>query len=230
MMLDIVYEDEDLIVVNKPIGLSSQPDPKSKEDLYTMVMNHCNAHNSNEKVSLGLLQRLDKPVSGLVLLTKSEAAKKYFAKPLKDTGLRKVYRAIVEGKIENSNHLEQYIEQVRGNRSVVSRKQTSRSKIAILEYTPIESMNSEEGIVTMIEINLLTGRHHQIRAQMAFAGHPLIGDTKYNPSYQTKKGWYDIALMCYRLEFLHPSKQIKMVLISEKMSHPFDGFSQRENL
>jgi len=201
-MIEILYEDKAIIVVVKPPGMPSQKDPSGDEDVYTVTSLYLAA--KGEVVALGLVQRLDRPVGGLMVMSKNQEANRSLTQQVTQRAIDKYYLGLVDGESKEADHLEHWLQKVRGNRGVVSRKKTSGSKLAILDYRRLKLYEVEGGMRSLLEIKLHTGRHHQIRAQMAHVKLPLVGDTKYNPRYQEAKGWHEIGLFAYRLEFRHP--------------------------
>lgn len=198
-MLEILYEDQDIIVVVKPAGMPSQKDQSGDDDLYSSVKRHV-----GDQMSLGLIQRLDRPVGGVMVMSKSSEAAKVLTAMVRDRKINKWYLALTDGVANEEAHLSHWLQKVRGNRAVISNKKTAASKSAILDYCLVKRLLYQGREINVLEVKLHTGRHHQIRAQLAHMKLPLIGDTKYNPDYQQLKGWHDIGLYAYRLAFEHP--------------------------
>lgn len=198
-MLEILYEDKDIIVVVKPPGVPSQKDQSGDEDVYTTVKRHV-----GKQMSLGLVQRLDRPVGGIMVMSKSSQAAKALTAMVTGRMIDKWYLALTEGVAKEEDHLEHWLQKVRGNRAVISNKKTSGSKSAILDYQLLDRTLLGNQKINVLQVKLHTGRHHQIRAQLAHMKLPLVGDTKYNPSYQQLQGWHEIGLYANRLAFEHP--------------------------
>lgn len=201
-MIEIVYEDRAIIVVVKPPGMPSQKDPTGDEDVFTAVKSMIEARG--ERVALGLVQRLDRPVGGLMVMSKHQEASRRLTAQVTNREIHKYYLALVDGESKRSEHLEHWLQKVRGNRSVISGNKTAAGKLAILDYKCLKTYEFKGEKRSLLEIQLHTGRHHQIRAQMAHVKLPLVGDTKYNPNYQQLKGWHKIGLYAYKLELEHP--------------------------
>ena len=162
-----------------------------------------------------VINRLDRPVSGLVLFAKNKDYAAKLSREMQNKGICKEYYAVVCGSMrENKGILQNYlIKDAKTNTSKITNSSDTGAKEAKLEYEAVATKkvveNGEELEVTLVRIHLITGRHHQIRVQFAGIGNPLLGDTKYNPRYAGKKGWQNIALCSYHLEFLGKNFQIK---------------------
>lgn len=223
----IVFEDKDILILNKPFGMLSQKDKKeTDEDLYTLAEKYILKKDKNAKV--GLINRLDRVVGGLVLFGKNEKINKCLTEKMKEGGFSKYYLAIVCGSAKESDIIINWImKNQRLNISKIVNKNSSGSKEAKLTYKKIAEKEIDLEILSLIEIKLFTGRHHQIRVQMANAGLPLYKDTKYNPKYLRKRGIGEIGLFANKLEFIHPitNENIK-VEIMPKNENIFKEFLQ----
>lgn len=220
-MMKILYEDEHMIVIIKPKGMPSQPDLSGDQNIYDEVLEH--VRNENKDIHLGLIQRLDRPVGGIMVLTKSLVAHKALAQK---SCLTKKYLAVVEGEAEKEARLVDYLQKVRGNRTIVTSKQVPQAKKAILTYRCLNIVVIEGETYSLLEVELETGRHHQIRAQMAHHKLPLVGDTKYN---SIKQGiWVDIGLQAYKLKIDHPITGSLLAFEHISKDHPFDIFFESE--
>jgi len=215
--MKILYEDEHIIVIIKPKGMPSQPDLSGDQNIYDKVLEHVGYENKD--INLGLIQRLDRPVGGIMVLTKSSVAHKALTQK---SCLTKKYLAVVEGAAEKEARLVDYLQKVRGNRTIVTSKQVSQAKKATLTYRRLNIVVIEGQTYSLLEVELETGRHHQIRAQMAHHKLPLVGDTKYN---SIKPGiWVDIGLQAYKLEIDHPITGSRLSFEHISKDHPFDIF------
>lgn len=216
-MMRILYEDEHIIVIVKPKGMPSQPDLSGDTNVYEEVIEHVS--RANKKINLGLIQRLDRPVGGIMVLTKSSEAHKAFTQK---SCLSKKYLAVVEGDAEEEERLVDYLQKVRGNRTIVTSKNVPQAKEAVLIYRCLKKVVTHDQLFCLLEVELETGRHHQIRAQMAHHKLPLVGDTKYNV---IKEGlWVDIGLQAYKLEIDHPITGRRLSFEHICKDHPFDIF------
>ena len=208
--LDILYEDNHIIVVFKPAGILSQADKSGDADMLTIIKSYLKEkYNKPGNVYLGLVHRLDRPVSGIMVFAKTSKAASRLSEQVRERKLKKRYLAVVHGIIKNDNdELINYIVKCKDNSSKITVK--DEGQIAKLKYTVLER-NIKENL-TLVDIDLETGRHHQIRVQMANIGHTLYGDQRYGK--QDKK---QIALFSYELEFIHPVN--KELMKFEKMPY-----------
>lgn len=201
--LNILYEDSHIIVCVKPHGIATQSKQIGSPDMVNLIKRHIFLNNPEKgEPYIGLIHRLDQPVKGILVFAKTSFAAKELNKQLTSHGFGKYYLAKVEGKLPSpEGTLENYlVKDARTNLSRVCDKNTKDAKHARLSY---QTLHTEENC-TLIEIKLDTGRHHQIRVQFSHIGCPLVGDTKYNKSLAGQKGWQEISLCAYKLDFNHP--------------------------
>lgn len=206
----IVYSDEDVVVVCKPSGMPTQEDPSRSPDLLSLTSAALEADGVVTERSLKLVNRLDRPVGGLVLMTCSARAEKWFAAGNQAHHLVKNYDAIVCGQMDaSSGELTDYLlKNTKENTSRVVEKDTPKAKKAGLFYEVkcvFADQNMQE--YSWLRIRLLTGRHHQIRVQLAHAGCPILGDTKYNAACTKKEEWNYIALFASQISFFPPKSR-----------------------
>ena len=208
--LEILYEDNHIIVVVKPYNVLSQADNTNDIDMLSIIKMYIKEkYNKPGNVYLGLVHRLDRPVGGIMVFAKTSKAASRLSEQVRERKLKKRYLAVVNGIIENDNdELINYIVKCKDNSSKITVK--DEGQIAKLKYTVLER-NIKENL-TLVDIDLETGRHHQIRVQMANIGHTLYGDQRYGK--QDKK---QIALFSYELEFIHPVN--KELMKFEKMPY-----------
>ena len=189
-------------------------------------------YNKPGNVYLGLVHRLDRPVGGVMVFAKTSKAASRLSDQVREKIFKKKYLAVVDGRFEQSKGiLEDYLyKDGRENLSIVVNATFPDAKKAILNYRHCSTlMVLEEGEeVSLMEIELLTGRHHQIRAQMSNAGMPLLGDSKYG-SERSKElsrdiGCKNVALCAYKLSFKHPATHKEMVFEREPDDELFDPF------
>lgn len=218
-MLKIIYEDAQLIVCEKPAGLAVQNASFGKKDLESMVRTHLAEKGGKANPYLGIVHRLDQPVQGLVVFAKSPKAAADLSRQVQDGTMKKEYLAVVCGKLpQKKGTLEHYLKKdAKKNTSAVVSKNVPGAKRAVLDYEVLEETGSRQ----LVKISLHTGRHHQIRVQMAASGAPLYGDRKYNPDADGQDG---LALCANHLVLKHPANG-KM---AEFFCEPVDGFLIKE--
>ena len=203
MGLNIIFEDEHILVVKKDAGIPVQAGKLRIMDLQGLIKNELYKRNrKGGEPYLGLIHRLDQPVEGVMVFAKTPLAAGSLSEQVTDGRMKKHYLALLCGKpSEDSGKLVDYLlKDGRTNTSSVVSGATKDGKRSELNYKVLR--RDEER--TLVEVELLTGRHHQIRVQMANAGWPLYGDTKYNPAFQDTKEQVQTALCAYRLSFVHP--------------------------
>jgi len=198
----VLYEDNHLIVAIKPAGVLSQSDGSNAPDMLTILKAYIkDKYQKPGEVYLGLVHRLDRPVSGVMVFARTSKAASRLSEQIRTRRVEKIYRCVVNGVLEGEGRLENFISKDEANNTVtVSDVEKPGFKASYLDY---RALASKDGM-TMAEVKLGTGRSHQIRAQMAHAGHPLIGDQKYGKKDNRTK---DIALEAYKLSFEHPVKR-----------------------
>ncbi len=202
MMLNILYEDNHIIVVVKPSGILSQEDITKDPDMVTLLKKYIkDKYNKPGDVYLGLVQRLDRMTSGVMVFARTSKAASRLSEQIRNHSITKKYYAVVEGKTKDIDKLENYlIKDEDLVKSFVTTKE--KGKFASLEYKKVKSIDNS----SLVEVTLHTGRHHQIRVQMSNINHPLLGDSLYGST--TKSNMY---LHCYYLKFIHPTTKEELV-------------------
>ena len=198
----VLFEDNHLIVAIKPSGVLSQSDGSNAPDMLTILKAYIKEkYQKPGEVYLGLVHRLDRPVSGVMVFARTSKAASRLSEQIRTRKVEKIYRCVVNGVLEGEGRLENFILKDE-SRNTVTVSDTGKPgfKASYLDY---RALKSKEGL-TLVEVKLGTGRSHQIRAQMAHAGFPLIGDQKYGKKDNRTK---DIALEAYKLSFEHPVKR-----------------------
>ena len=199
--LKVIYEDNHIIIVEKIPNVPSQSDKTGDIDMLTMVKQYIKEkYNKPGNVYLGLVHRLDRPVGGIMIFAKTSKAASRLSDQVREKVFKKKYLAVVDGKIENkSGTLEDYLyKDERNNISKVVNKDKKNAKLAKLDYDVIKY--DEVKNLSLVKVNLHTGRHHQIRVQLSNFGHSIFGDQKYGTRGQGKQ----IALWAYELTINHP--------------------------
>lgn len=195
-MINIIYEDNHLIVVEKPINIPTQEDNTKDKDLLTILKEYIKEkYNKPGNVYLGLVHRLDRPVGGIMVFARTSKAASRLSEQVRNKTFKKTYNAVVIGNIEDTGKLKDYLLKDE-KRNIV--KVDEKGKEAILNF---KKLNFKDNM-SLVEINLETGRSHQIRVQMSHHGYPLFGDQKYN---KTAKVGEQIALFAKKIEFVHPT-------------------------
>ena len=209
--LNVIYEDNHIIVVEKQPNIPSQEDKTEDMDMLSLVKEYIKEkYNKPGNVYVGLVHRLDRPVGGVMVFAKTSKAASRLSNQVREKIFKKKYLAVVDGKFEQEQGtLEDYLyKDERNNISKVVDKNKKNAKLAILDYK-ILAYNELKNL-TLLEINLHTGRHHQIRVQLAHSGHSIFGDQKYGTRGQGKQ----IALWAYELTIQHPISKETMVFKS----------------
>lgn len=182
MKLDIVYEDNYMIAVVKPYGTPSQSDHSNREDMVSIVKNYLfDRGDADEEPYLAVINRLDRPVAGILLLAKTEEAAAKLSDLIQDRKIEKCYQAVVCGEIpeDEGTFTDWLLADKKENIAKVVPEGTKGAKKAVLSYEVLDVIETDEGLFTYVLVHLETGRHHQIRCQMAAHGYPIYGDVKY---------------------------------------------------
>lgn len=232
MKVEILYEDEDIIVCVKPYGMPVQSDKSRDTDLVSYLKNYLfEEEDMEEEPYLAMIHRLDRPVGGVMVFAKNQKAAADLSDQIQDGTMTKFYQAVVTGELpEDAGVMEDYlVKDSKTNTTKVVKKGTKGAKKAELEYEVLDMFETDNGILSYILIELITGRHHQIRVQMASRGAGIYGDTKYNPLFsKTKKKYQQIALYATRLEFEHPATREHMVFKAEPEGDAFEVIELEE--
>ncbi|MXS71314.1 RNA pseudouridine synthase [Flavobacteriaceae bacterium W22] len=203
----IVYEDNHLLVINKKVGQLVQGDKTGDESLLEAIKNFIKKRdNKPGNVFLGLVHRIDRPTSGLVIYAKTSKALSRLTQMVKNREIKKIYWAVVAKEmIPRTQKLVHYLKKnEKNNKAIVFPKATDGAKEAILTYNVIKNLDN----YLLLEIDLETGRHHQIRAQLSKTGVPIKGDLKYGSPRSNPDG--GINLHARKLEFIHPVTKEKI--------------------
>lgn len=242
MQRNIIYEDGDIIIVFKPSGIATQTARVGQLDMVSELKNYL-AKEPGAKGKggpyLGIVHRLDQPVSGLLAFAKNHRAAGELGRQAANGQMRKFYYALAYGKpVKAQEKLEDYLyRDAKTNRSLVVESNFPGAKKAVLNYRLVRTLTAfDEDVmpendvreVSLMEIELLTGRHHQIRVQMSHAGLPLLGDSKYgsdaSKELSRKAGCRNVALCAYKLMFRHPVSRERVVFEKQPEGELFFPF------
>ena len=216
--LNILYEDNHIIVIEKMINILSQSDSTNDLDMLTLIKNYLKEkYQKTGNVYLGLVHRLDRVVGGVMVFAKTSKAASRLSNEIRLNNVKKTYLAIIKGKIKESDTFIDYLLKKDDFNTIVTTKE--KGKYAELSYKVLE-YNKEKDL-SLVEVNLKTGRHHQIRVQFASRNHPLIGDKRYG-----NDNLKEIGLYAYKLSFIHPVKKELMEFSCIPMSSLFKEFKK----
>lgn len=199
--MEVVYEDNHIVVVNKRAGEIVQGDKTGDKPLSDMVKEYLKEkYNKPGNVFCGVVHRIDRPVSGLVVFARTSKALERLNRMLRDGEIHKTYWALVEGHPRKNEALleNMLVSDGRINKTFPAREGAQDAKLCRLKYRTIASGDR----YTLLEVNLLTGRKHQIRCQLAAIGNPIKGDLKYGAKRSNRDG--GISLQAHSISFVHP--------------------------
>lgn len=225
MNVEILYEDKEIIVVVKPSGMPSQGDKSMTMDMVSYLKNYLAASGGKRQGEpyIAVVHRLDRPVGGVMVYAKTPEAAKQLSRQIQENKVTKKYMTVLTGILpEKEGRLVGWIlKDGRTNTASLVSEKIHDAKKAELLYKVVRTKFYENEQYSLVEVELLTGRHHQIRIQMAGAGAGIYGDTKYNPKFQGKKGWFDMGLFSYQLAFNHPKTKKRLVFEAEPKAECF---------
>ena len=215
--INIIYEDNHLLVVEKPVNIPVQEDKSKDTDMITILKKYRIEHeNKKGDAFIGLVHRLDRPVGGIMVFAKTTKAASRLSEEIRNNTFHKTYLAVVQNKLPKTGILEDYlIKDKNNNISKITNKENG--KYSALEY---KVLNTKDNL-SLVEINLITGRSHQIRLQFSSRGNPLVGDSKYgnNPNN------INIALFAKSITFKHPTtKETLTFSLNLPNRYPFNIF------
>ena len=201
--LNILYEDNHIIVVVKPINILSQSDITGDIDMLSIIKKYLKEkYHKPGNVYLGLVHRLDRVVGGVMVFAKTSKAAGRLSLSIRNKEFKKTYLAVCHGKINNYGEMTDYLKKKDDFSTTITDKENG--KLSKLTYELID-YNKEKDL-SLVKVNLETGRHHQIRVGFASRHHPLIGDSRYGIDKEK-----EIGLFAYKLEFVHPTKKENMI-------------------
>ena len=206
-MLHVIYEDNHIIVVEKPVNIPSQGDKTGDIDMLAIIRDYLKEkYNKPGNVYLGLVHRLDRPVGGVMVFAKTSKAAARLSEQVREKQFQKTYLVICNGEMESETGiLEDYLlKNEKSNIRKVVKEGTKNSKYAKLEYEVLKYDKKLD--LSVLKVLLYTGRHHQIRVQLSSRGHSIYGDQKYGGRGHGKQ----ITLWAYSLTIFHPITKEKM--------------------
>ncbi len=224
--LEIIYEDNHIIVCVKPPGVLSQSGDKQLDDMLSLLKEHVKIkYDKPGDVFLGLVHRLDLNVGGVMVFARTSKAASRLSASIRNKEFKKTYLAIVEGKIVEPDFKDivDYIEKDEETRTG-SITDVDSGKEAVLSYKTLALATIDKKPVSLLEVELKTGRFHQIRIQLSSRNHPLLGDKKYGSKISCENS--QIGLWAYRLIFPHPTTRENMVFLSYPANGCFSCFKE----
>ena len=206
--LDILYLDNHVIAVCKPAGMLTQSNDSGEACLMDQVRDWVKTeYKKPGKVFLGLVHRLDRPVSGVVVFGRTSKGASRLSQQFRQRTTQKIYQALVEGTPKPQQaSLTHYLRKEKSLKATVFPRPTLDTKEALLDYEVIKT----SATISQLDIHLHTGRFHQIRAQLAFIGHPIVGDNKYGANSALPEG--HLALHARRMIFNHPTSKEEVTI------------------
>ncbi len=205
---EVLYLDNHLLVVAKPAGLLVQADATGDPDLLTLGKAFLKErYDKPGNVFLGLVHRLDRPVSGVVVLARTSKAASRLSDQFRRRTPEKRYLALVEGRLDGSGTREDWLVKIDRHVRIIQ-PGTPGAKRAELRWQVLATERTKAGALSLVEVELLTGRAHQIRVQLAALGHPIWGDLRYGAAREFDGR--NLALHSYRLTVEHPTKRERM--------------------
>ena len=210
MKLKVIYEDNHIIVVEKPVNIPSQGDKTGDEDMLTIIKKYLiEKYNKPGDAYLGLVHRLDRPTGGVMVFAKTSKSASRLSQQIREKNFEKEYLCRVDGKMEsNSGIFEDYLaKNEKNNLSYVTDEKNKKAKFAKLEYEVLKYVDDID--LSLVKVKLYTGRHHQIRVQFASRNHSLYGDQKYGKRGRGKQ----LCLWAYKLCFNHPTTKERLEFI-----------------
>jgi len=216
VMNNILYEDNHIIVVEKKINIPVQEDESKDEDLLTIIKKYIkDKYNKPGNVYLGLVHRLDRPVGGVMVFAKTSKAASRLSDQVRTHQISKKYYAIVEGKLNKEGILKDKL--LKDTKTNIVRVDKN-GKDSELSYKLVNTKDN----LSLVDIDLKTGRSHQIRVQFSSRNNPLYGDQKYNKGAKVGE---QIALFAYQLSFYHPTtKELMTFKLPLPNRYPFNIF------
>lgn len=213
-MFEILYEDNHIIVAEKPQNTIIAGDITGDKSMLDSLKEYVKEkYNKPGEAYLGLVHRLDRPAGGLAVFARTSKAAARLADQLKENELKRTYYCVVRGEPRiSANRLIDYLKKNEATNTVeVVPQSVEGAKKAILNYKLLQKVETKEGVLSLLQVQLETGRSHQIRVQMANMGCPLWGDQRYG--FKVNKKGQQLALYAVKLRLIHPTKKESMQFI-----------------
>ncbi|MFR1833393.1 MAG: RluA family pseudouridine synthase [Lachnospiraceae bacterium] len=230
-MLTILYEDENILVPVKPAGIQSQSVHRFEPDMVSEIRKHLvnlsTTMSTNTSVPyVGVIHRLDKPVGGVMVYAKEQKAAAALSKQVQDGKLKKIYYVVICGKpVDNMGKYVDFLRKDgKNNYSQIVDKSVDESKRAELSYEILGTKIIDGQELSLAKVQLMTGRHHQIRVQFAGHGLPVLGDAKYGSKVPGRT--VPLALWAAQLQFVHPVTGKEMRFSAKPESRAFKDFME----
>lgn len=227
MKINIIYEDNHLLVVEKPFDVLSQKDNTNDLDMVELLKKYLkDKYNKKGNVYLGLVHRLDRPVGGVMVFAKTSKAAKRLSEDIRNNEFKKRYLVVINGSMnKKSGTMFDYLLKDRKTNMVrVVKEGTQNSKLAVLKYRVLGQVDK----LSLLLVELVTGRSHQIRVQFSSRGKPLYGDQRYGGEFSKVK--QRIALWAYEVEFVHPTKkEVMKFSLKPKYIMPWKVFDSQSS-
>lgn len=226
--LNIIYEDNHVIVCEKPPGVLSQADGKDRLDMLSLLRNYIKVkYNKPGNVYLGLVHRLDYNVGGVMVFAKTSKAASRLSESMRLHDFTKMYYAVLEADLQIGFRgvLEDYIAKDE-NEKLAYVTHDKSGKLSQLEYEVIDKISMNTKVLTLVKVTLLSGRFHQIRLQFSSRGMPLYGDIKYG--HRTRDKERELGLYSYQITFPHPTTQELLIFENLPKTPLFELFKSNE--